>query len=81
MKLIARAVPDPHSVYFVPASGPRPNWDAYARDTSGITRGANRNHLVHTALESIAYQTREVLEGMACDSGLRLGTSARRVGS
>ena len=42
-----------------------------AEPSTGITRGANRNHLVRAALESIAYQTREVLDAMACDSGLR----------
>jgi len=49
-----------------------PHWDAYARGTiTGITRGANRHHLVRAALESIAYQTREVVDAMARDSGLR----------
>jgi glycerol kinase len=49
-----------------------PHWDAYARGTvTGITRGTNRAHLVRAALESIAYQTREVVDAMARDSGLR----------
>jgi glycerol kinase len=71
---MARAVPDTHGVYFVPAfvGLGAPHWDAYARGTiTGITRGANRHHLVRAALESIAYQTREVVDAMARDSGLR----------
>ncbi len=71
---VARAVPDTHGVYFVPAfvGLGAPHWDAYARGTiTGITRGANRHHLVRAALESIAYQTREVVDAMAQDSGLR----------
>ena len=71
---LARAVPDTHGVYFVPAfvGLGAPHWDAYARGTiTGITRGANRQHLVRAALESIAYQTRGVVDAMAQDSGLR----------
>ena len=71
---LARAVPDTHGVYFVPAfvGLGAPHWDAYARGTiTGITRGANRHHLVRAALESIAYQTRGVVDAMAHDSGVR----------
>jgi glycerol kinase len=70
---LARAVPDAHGVYFVPAfvGLGAPHWDAYARGTiTGLTRGANRHHLVRAALESIAYQTRGVVDAMAQDSGL-----------
>jgi glycerol kinase len=70
---LARAVPDTHGVYFVPAfvGLGAPHWDAYARGTiTGLTRGANRSHLVRAALESIAYQTRGVVDAMAQDSGL-----------
>jgi glycerol kinase len=70
---LARAVDDTRGVYFVPAfvGLGAPHWDAYARGTIvGITRGANRHHLVRAALESIAYQTREVVDAMAKDSGL-----------
>jgi glycerol kinase len=73
-ELMARAVPDTQGVYFVPAfvGLGAPHWDAYARGTIvGLTQGANRNHLVRAALESIAYQTREVVDAMARDSGLR----------
>jgi len=71
---MALAVKDTGGVYFVPAfvGLGAPHWDAYARGTIvGITRGTNRNHLVRAALESIAYQTRAVVDAMAHDSGLR----------
>ncbi len=71
---MAKAVPDTGGVYFVPAfvGLGAPHWDAYARGTIvGITRGTNRNHIVRAALESIAYQTREVVDAMARDSGIR----------
>jgi glycerol kinase len=71
---MALAVPDTGGVYFVPAfvGLGAPHWDAYARGTVvGLTRGSNRNHLARAALEAIAYQTREVVEAMAQDSGLR----------
>ena len=71
---LARSVPDTHGVYLVPAfvGLGAPHWDAYARGTiTGITRGANRAHLVRAALESIAYQTRGVVNAMARDSSLR----------
>ena len=48
-----------------------PYWDMYARGTIvGLTRGANRNHIIRAALESIAYQTKDVLEAMQEDSGI-----------
>jgi glycerol kinase len=71
---MARAVKDTGGVYFVPAfvGLGAPHWDAYARGTIvGITRGTNRNHIVRAALESIAYQTRAVVDAMAHDSGIR----------
>jgi glycerol kinase len=50
-----------------------PYWDMYARGTIvGLTRGANRNHIVRATLESIAYQTRDVLQAMQEDSGINL---------
>jgi glycerol kinase len=70
---MAQAVPDTGGVYFVPAfvGLGAPHWDAYARGTIlGLTRGSNRNHLVRAALESIAYQTRAVVDCMAGDSGI-----------
>jgi glycerol kinase len=71
---MALAVPDTGGVYFVPAfvGLGAPHWDAYARGSIfGITRGTNRNHLVRAALESMAYQTRAVVDCMAQDSGRR----------
>ena len=71
---LARSVPDSQGVYFVPAfvGLGAPHWDAYARGTIvGLTRGATRAHLARATLESIAYQTREVVEAMTRDSGAR----------
>jgi glycerol kinase len=71
---LAASVADTGGVYFVPAfvGLGAPHWDAYARGAIvGITRGTNRQHLVRAALESIAYQTREVVDAMARDSGAR----------
>jgi glycerol kinase len=71
---MAQAVPDAGGVYFVPAfvGLGAPHWDAYARGTMvGLTRGSNRNHIVRAALESIAYQTREVVDAMTADTGAR----------
>lgn len=77
---LARSVRDSGGVYVVPAfvGLGAPYWDAYARGTIvGLTRGSGRAQLVRAALESIAYQTRDVLEAMRADSGLAL--SALRV--
>jgi len=68
-------VKDSNGVYVVPAfvGLGAPYWDMYARGTiMGLTRGANRNHIVRATLESIAYQTRDVLEAMQEDSGINL---------
>ena len=68
----ATKVKDNGGVYIVPAfvGLGAPHWDMYARGTIvGLTRGANRNHLIRAALESIAYQTRDVLEAMIDDVG------------
>jgi glycerol kinase len=72
---MASAVPDTNGVYVVPAfvGLGAPYWDMYARGAVlGLTRGANRNHLVRATLESIAYQTRDVLEAMQDDSKITL---------
>ncbi|MCY0909354.1 MAG: FGGY-family carbohydrate kinase, partial [Sulfobacillus thermotolerans] len=69
---IALSVPDTGGVYVVPAfvGLGAPYWDSYARGTIvGLTRGSNRAHIVRAALESIAYQSRDVLEAMMKDSG------------
>ena len=67
----AMAVTDTNGVYVVPAfSGlGAPYWDQYARGTIiGITRGFHKNHLIRATLESIAYQTYEVLKAMEQDA-------------
>jgi glycerol kinase len=69
---LARSVEDNGGVYFVPAfvGLGAPHWDAYARGTIvGLTRGSTSGHLARAALESIAYQSSDVLEVMARESG------------
>jgi glycerol kinase len=71
----ATQVPDTHGVYLVPAfvGLGAPYWDMYARGAIvGLTRGANRNHIIRATLESIAYQTRDVLELMRSECGIDL---------
>lgn len=73
----ATKVEDTHGVYLVPAFAGlgAPYWDMYARGTMvGLTRGANRNHIIRAALESIAYQSKDVISSMEKDSGLPLTT-------
>jgi glycerol kinase len=70
----ARKVRDTGGVYLVPAfvGLGAPYWDERARGTLvGITRGTGREHLIRAALEAIAYQTRDVIECLAADSGLQ----------
>lgn len=72
---LAQSVPDTGDVYVVPAfvGLGAPYWDSYARGTIvGLTRGTTRAHLVRASLESIAYQTRDVLDAMSQDSGQTL---------
>jgi len=69
---LARSVPDTGGVYLVPAfvGLGAPYWDMYARGTLvGLTRGTSRAHLARATLESIAYQTRDVLEVMSREAG------------
>ena len=72
----AQKVPDSEGVYVVPAFTGlgAPYWDMYARGAIlGITRGTTRSHIIRATLESIAYQTRDVLELMQAECGLELG--------
>jgi glycerol kinase len=72
---LARSLASNDGVYFVPAlvGLGAPHWDAYARGTvTGITRGTTRAHFARAALESMCYQTRDVVEGMERDSGIKL---------
>jgi len=69
---LAAKVDDTGNVYLVPAFTGlcAPYWDMYARGILvGITRGTTREHIARSALEAIAYQTRDVLECMEKDSG------------
>lgn len=71
----ASKVDDTNGVYLVPAfvGLGAPYWDPDARGTLvGLTRGANRNHIIRAALESIAYQSRDLLDAMSKDSGVAL---------
>ena len=76
-ELMAEKVEDTNGVYLVPAfvGLGAPYWDPYARGTLvGLTRGANRFHIVRAALESLAYQSSDVLKAMEEDSGIRLSS-------
>ncbi|HET6312290.1 MAG TPA: glycerol kinase GlpK [Chloroflexia bacterium] len=69
---LALSVESSGGVYFVPAfvGMGAPYWDPYARGAVlGLTRGSGRAEIVRAALESVAYQTRDVLEAMVADSG------------
>ena len=68
----ARMVNDTNGVYIVPAfSGMgAPYWNPYARGcVVGLSRGANKEHFIRASLESIAYQTYDVLKAMESDTG------------
>ena len=72
---MAYSVKDSHEVYMVPAfvGLGAPYWDMYARGALfGLTRDTGREHIAKATLESLAYQTRDVLEAMEQDSGLSL---------
>lgn len=74
-EVMAASVPDANGVYVVPAfvGLGAPYWDPYARGAVlGITRGANKNHLVRATLESMAYQTKDLIDAMTEDLGGRL---------
>ncbi len=71
---IAASVPDNGNVYCVPAFTGlgAPYWDMYSRGTIvGLTRGSGRAHVVRAALESIAYQSADVIAAMSSDSSMR----------
>ena len=73
----AQKVENSNGVYVVPAfvGLGSPYWDMYARGTIvGLTRGANRNHIIRATLESIAYQSRDLLDAMKEDSGIELNS-------
>ena len=72
---MASQVEDTNGCYVVPAFTGlgAPHWDQYARGTIvGLTRGVNKKHLIRATLESLAYQTYDVLAAMQEDSGIKL---------
>lgn len=76
VEALARSVPHCDGVYLVPAFAGlgAPHWNARARGTLfGVTRGTTSGHIARAALDSIAYQSLDVLKAMEADSGLRIG--------
>ncbi len=74
---MAQKVRDTNGCYVVPAFTGlgAPHWDAYARGAIvGLTRGVNKYHIIRAALDSIAYQTNDVLAAMESDAGIRMST-------
>lgn len=72
---MAQKVPDTNGCYVVPAFTGlgAPHWDAYARGAIvGLTRGVNKNHIIRATLDSLAYQTNDVLQAMRADAGIEL---------
>ncbi len=72
---LAAQVSDSEGVYIVPAFAGlgAPHWNPYARGTMfGLTRGTNNAHIARAALDSIAYQTYDVLKAMEADAGIRI---------
>lgn len=72
---VATSVEDTDGVYVVPAFAGlgAPYWDMYARGAiMGLTRGSEQGHIVRATLESLAYQTKDVLSAMEQDSGITL---------
>jgi glycerol kinase len=77
VEALAASVPDNGGAYLVPAfSGLfAPYWRSDARGVlAGLTRSVNRGHLARAALEATAFQTREVVDAMAADTGTGLGS-------
>ncbi len=72
---MARKVPDTNGCYVVPAFTGlgAPHWDQYARGAVvGLTRGCNKYHIIRATLDSLCYQTSDVLKAMEADSGYTL---------
>jgi glycerol kinase len=75
VEALAASVDSSDGVYFVPAfvGLGAPHWDPYARGAIlGLTRGSTRAHIARATLEAIAFQTRDVLEAIESESGIRL---------
>jgi len=74
---MAQKVRDTNGCYVVPAFTGlgAPHWDAYARGAIvGLTRGVNKYHIIRATLDSIAYETNDVLAAMESDAGIRMST-------
>ena len=74
---LAESIPDNGGVYMVPAFTGlgAPHWDQHARGLiTGLTRGNTKAHIVRATLESIAYQTNDLVESMQRDSGYKINT-------
>ena len=72
---LAQMVSDTNGCYVVPAFTGlgAPHWDQYARGAIvGLTRGVNRYHIIRATLDSLCYQTQDVLRAMEADSGISL---------
>lgn len=72
---MAKKVKDTNGCYVVPAFTGlgAPHWDQYARGTIvGLTRGVNKYHIIKATLDSLCYQTNDVLQAMKADSGIEL---------
>ena len=72
---MAQKVQDTNGCYVVPAFTGlgAPHWDQYARGTIvGLTRGVNKYHIIRATLDSVCYQTNDVLQAMKADSGIEL---------
>ena len=75
VEILAAKVKDSEGVYVVPAFAGlgAPHWNQHARGIiTGLTRGSNASHIARAALDSIAYQTMDVLKAMEADSGIRI---------
>jgi glycerol kinase len=75
IETLAEKFEDTGGVYIVPAFAGlgAPHWNQYARGTMfGITRGTTKEHIARASLESIAYQTTDVLKAMESDSGISI---------
>ncbi|MGI4858493.1 MAG: glycerol kinase GlpK, partial [Janthinobacterium lividum] len=76
IEALARSVPHSEGVYVVPAFAGlgAPHWNPRARGTLfGVTRGTSAGHIARAAIQSIAYQSIDVLKAMEADSGIRIG--------
>lgn len=70
---ICASMPDTDGVYVVPAFTGlgAPYWDMYARGTIvGLTRNSNKSHIIRATIESLAYQTKDIVDTMILDSGI-----------